>query len=59
MRPTTLIGLAAFVVTGVILADAFAHPSSVTAAGNAVVNIATPTYAALLGQVPKGYTKAG
>jgi hypothetical protein len=53
---TTVIGLAAFVVAGIILADALAHPNGVTAAANGLVSVATPTYAALLGQAPAGYT---
>jgi hypothetical protein len=54
--PTTIIGLAALVVCGVIIADALAHPNGLSAAANGLVNIATPTYAALLGQAPAGFT---
>ena len=54
MHPTTIIGLAALVVVGVIIADAIAHPTGLNAAANGLVNIATPTYAALLGQTPTG-----
>ena len=53
-RPTNAIGLGALIIVGIIIADALAHPKGVKAAGNAIVSIATPTYAALLGQVPKG-----
>jgi uncharacterized protein YqgC (DUF456 family) len=59
MRPTTFIGLAALVVVGIIVADALAHPAGVNAAGAATVNLLTPTYGALLGNLPKGYVKAG
>jgi hypothetical protein len=55
-NPTTIIGLAALVICGVIIADALAHPQGLTAAANGLVSIATPTYAALLGQAPAGYT---
>jgi hypothetical protein len=55
-NPTTIIGLAAFVISGIIIADALAHPNGLTAAANGLVSIATPTYAALLGQAPAGYT---
>jgi len=55
-NPTTLIGLAALVICGIIIADALAHPNGVTSAANGLVSIATPTYAALLGQAPAGYT---
>jgi hypothetical protein len=59
VRPTTWIGLLGLVVVGVIVADAVMHPEGVKAAGNAAVALVTPTYGALLGQVPKGYQKAG
>jgi|GEM_PF-2152627 len=59
MRPTTFIGLAGLVVVGIIIADMLAHPAGVTATANGTVNLLTPTYGALLGQVPKGYQKAG
>lgn len=55
-QPTTIIGLAALVICGVIIADALAHPNGLTSAANGLVAIATPTYAALLGQAPSGYT---
>ena len=58
MRPTTFIGLAGLIVVGIIIADGLAHPTAVTAAANGTVNLLTPTYGALLGQVPKGYQKA-
>ena len=54
--PTTVIGLAALVVVGVMIADALAHPNGLTAAANGLVAVATPTYAALLGQAPSGFT---
>ena len=54
--PTTIIGLAALVITGIIIADALSHPKGVSAAANGLVSVATPTYAALLGQAPAGYT---
>ena len=55
-NPTTIIGLAGLVICGIIIADALAHPNGLTAAANGLVQIATPTYAALLGQAPTGYT---
>ena len=54
--PTTFIGLCALVIGGVIIADALAHPNGMNAAAQGVVSIMTPTYAALLGQAPSGYT---
>ncbi len=53
MRPTTLIGLAAFVVAGIMLADVWAHPTGTQAAASGLVSIITPTESALLGTAPK------
>jgi uncharacterized protein YqgC (DUF456 family) len=58
MKPTNAIGLAALVVIGIIFADGLAHPAGVKQAGASIVAVATPTYAALLGQVPSGYKAA-
>lgn len=55
-KPTTFIGLCALVIGGVIIADALAHPNGLQTAANGVVSIMTPTYAALLGQAPSGFT---
>lgn len=54
MRPTTLIGLAALVVVGVIVADLITHPTGTTAAGNAINNIASTSVNGLLGSAKKG-----
>lgn len=53
MRPTTLIGLAALVVVGIIAADVLTHPAGTKAAGNAIVSVVKPTEGALLGVAPK------
>lgn len=58
MRASSAIGLAAAIVMGIIVADFVAHPKGTKAVAQGVVNLATPTYAALLGNVPTGYTKA-
>lgn len=50
MHPTSLIGLAGLVVVGIIIADFIANPNGTKAAGNAIVGIATPAEAALLGK---------
>jgi len=49
MRPTTLIGLGALVIVGIIIADFVAHPAGTKQASAGVVSILTPTYGALLG----------
>lgn len=49
MRVTSILGLAALVVTGVIVADILTHPAGTQAAGNAISGIAKPSYNALLG----------
>ena len=58
MRASTIGAAIGVVVTGVILADLIAHPNGTKAAGQAITATATPTYAALLGNVPSGYHKA-
>lgn len=55
MKPTNAIGLAGLIIIGIIIADALAHPNGVKQAGASIVAVATPTYGALLGQVPTGY----
>lgn len=52
MRPTTIIGLAALVVVGTIVADFLIHPTGTTDAANGIVNIEKPAFSALLGTVP-------
>lgn len=44
------IGLVSLVVTGVIVADFLIHPQGTAAIATGATQIATPTYAALLGQ---------
>jgi hypothetical protein len=53
MRPTNLIGLAALVVVGIIVADVLIHPAGTQAAANGIVNITKPAESALLGVAPK------
>ena len=48
-----IFGLAALVVSGVVIADIWIHPKGTQAAGSAVNAISTPAYSALLGQSPK------
>lgn len=50
MRPTTLIGLAAMAIGGIMLADIWHNAQGTQAAANGIVNILKPTYNALLGQ---------
>jgi hypothetical protein len=52
MRPTTLIGLAALTVVGIMVADFLIHPTGTAAAGNAVAAVIKPTEGALLGVAP-------
>lgn len=59
MRPTTLIGLAGLVVTGIIIADFLIHPQGTQQAAQGLVAITTPAEAALLGGVPSGYKVQG
>lgn len=49
-RPTTLIGLAALVVVGVIFANVITHPAGTTAAANGINNLAKTSTSALLGK---------
>lgn len=49
MRPTSFLALAGLVVTGVIIADFLIHPEGTKQAANGIVNIAKPTFNALLG----------
>jgi len=49
-RPTTLIGLAALVVVGVIIADLVIHPKGTTAAANGINSLAETSTSALLGK---------
>jgi len=49
MRPTSFLALGGLVVVGVIIADFLIHPEGTKAAANGVVNIAKPTFNALLG----------
>lgn len=49
MRPTSILGLAGLVVTGVIVADFLIHPNGTKAAANGIKTVMTPTYNALLG----------
>ena len=58
MRASTIGAVIAVIVTGVIVADLIVHPNGTKAAGQAIATTATPTYAALLGNVPSGYHKA-
>lgn len=51
-------GLAALVVSGIVIADALIHPTGVQAAGTAVSNITTPSEAALLGTSPSSPSSA-
>lgn len=53
MRPTNLIGLAALVVVGIIIADVLTHPGGTNAAANGIVAITKPAESALLGVPPK------
>jgi len=53
-RPTTVIGLAALIVVGVIVADLLTHPSGTAAAGNAVNQLAQTSVSGLLGGSNKG-----
>lgn len=48
-RPTTLIGLAALIVVGVIAADLVANPAGTKAAGNAVNSFWGTSVSGLLG----------
>ena len=59
MRPTTVIGLAALVVLGIIAADLITHPSGTTAAGNAINQLASTATAGLLGTAPTASGKKG
>ena len=52
MRPTTVIGLAALVVVGIIVADLLTHPEGTKAAGNAVNQLTKTSVQGLLGSVP-------
>ena len=58
MRVSGVLSLAALVVGGIIVADLIAHPTGTKAAAGGLVNLATPTYSALLGNVPSGYKAA-
>lgn len=49
MRPTSILGLAGLIVVGVIIADFLIHPEGTKAAANGLVNVAKPTFNALLG----------
>ena len=49
-RPTTLIGLLALIVVGVIGADLIAHPTGTKAAGNAVNSFWSTSVSGLLGK---------
>lgn len=53
MRPTTFIGLAGLVVTGIIIADFLIHPAGTKAAANGLVAITKPAESALLGVAPR------
>lgn len=53
MRPTSLLGLAGLVVTGIIIADVLIHPAGTKAAAAGLVSIATPAEQALLGTAPR------
>lgn len=41
------------IIAGIIIADILIHPAGTTAAGNAAIGFAVPTYDALLGTAPK------
>lgn len=60
MRPTTLIGVLALAIIGIIVADVVIHPAGTTAAANGLATVADPTYNALLGNTtaPSGTTVA-
>jgi len=51
-RPTTIIGLAALVVVGVIVADLVTHPAGTTAAANGINTLAKTSVSGLLGKKP-------
>lgn len=53
MRPTSILGLAGLVITGVIVADFLIHPKGTQAAANGIKTVMTPTYNALLGSTSK------
>jgi hypothetical protein len=50
MRPTTIIGVIGFVITGVIVADFLIHPTGTQAAANGLVAVEKPSFNALLGK---------
>ena len=47
-------GWGLLIIAGIIVADILIHPKGTTAAGNAAIGFAVPTYDALLGTAPKG-----
>lgn len=49
-----LFALGTLVVIGVIVADVLTHPKGVTAGGTQVVNLATASFASILGSIPNG-----
>lgn len=59
MRPTTLIGLAALVVIGIIIADIWANPGGTSAAATGMATVLDPTYNALLGSTSGTGAKSG
>lgn len=44
-----VVGIASLVIGGIIVADLVIHPKGTTALASGATQIATPTYAALLG----------
>ena len=50
MRPTSIIGVIALIVMGVIVADFLTHPEGTTASANGIVAIEKPSLNALLGR---------
>jgi len=51
-RPTTIIGLAALIVVGIIIADLVTHPKGTTAAANGINTLAKTSVSGLLGKKP-------
>lgn len=50
MKATTVIGVAALVIIGGIVADIWAHPQGTAAAGNGLASLWTPSLKAVSGQ---------